>query len=358
MPASLTLQLKKLKEEDFFKRLRHLSKKNQIEFCQTAAFHPLLPRLPEKEIIRQIILNREINECLIGKDFYRPRGFFPPEMAYSNQLKRVLIDLGVEYVVLDQHSSPLGVKNEPYELLFYTNKHTDTKNNNVYKKVSDTKNIPNKNLGIFFRDENLSIKIAYSDIKSIDEFNLELNKYYRKADQYIVMAMDGETFGHHQPGQDDLLFDILNNRKKYFVFVSEIEKYIRIKREIEPRISSWAVSDANMRKKIYWPEWSYPGNKIHSLQWGLTRLAFINGGDKVNQWKTSQALHSDQYWWASNRPYWNPGMVKKGAWMLYESIRSNKVNTKIIKNRAKRIYQQVIDLVGGEEERVEFLPRP
>ena len=361
--ASLTLQLKKLGEEETLARLRSLARKNCIEFTDSAAFHPILPRLSVYEIRKQIYLNREINEKIIGNEFYRPKGFFPPEMAVSKRLLKVLIDTKIEWIVIDEYSYPKGVKKIPHNVFFYFNnerlnlsKNNETKVNKININISNTENLPNKNLKIFFRNEKISTKIAYSDIESLEEFDLEYKKYDEQSNNYLLMAMDGETFGHHQKSQINFLFDLLSNKKEHFVYVSEIEKYIRTKMPLVPLPSSWAVTDELMRKKIYWPKWSSPKNKIHAMQWRLTRLAFKNfPKDELIQNLLHQALHSDQYWWASKTPYWHPGMIKKGAWMLIEVIRRNKLNNVILKQEGEKIYEEIVEIVGGQEERVEFL---
>ena len=55
-----------------------------------------------------------------------------------------------------------------------------------------------------------------------------------------------------------------------------------------------------------------------------------------------KSLHSDQYWWASRRPYWHPGMVKKGADLLLKSIKLNPRVKEGIKKDAERIYNDIL----------------
>ena len=71
-----------LKRIDLIRRIKRLVLKKQIELVSSAAYHPLLPLIDEKQVIEQI----KENEIILRKYFGEKiplKGFFLPEMAYS-----------------------------------------------------------------------------------------------------------------------------------------------------------------------------------------------------------------------------------------------------------------------------------
>ena len=101
--ASLTEQLARENKIDFFDRVKALTRKGQIELVGSAAYHPVLPLIPEEEIIRQIKLNDEINSKYFGGEWVR-KGFFIPELAYSQEVSKVIKSLGFDWISIDQTS--------------------------------------------------------------------------------------------------------------------------------------------------------------------------------------------------------------------------------------------------------------
>src|SRR3972149_6901274 len=69
--------------------LKHLGETKQLEFTGSAKYHAFLPLIPEDEIIRQIHLNDETCKYYLGEG-YDPKGFFPPEMGYSDKVGKVV----------------------------------------------------------------------------------------------------------------------------------------------------------------------------------------------------------------------------------------------------------------------------
>src|SRR3989338_5490743 len=65
-------------ELDIIEMLRELLIRGQVELTGSAKYHPLLPFLPESEVIRQIKLNEEVLHKYFG-EAWKLSGFFPPE---------------------------------------------------------------------------------------------------------------------------------------------------------------------------------------------------------------------------------------------------------------------------------------
>src|SRR3989344_6865081 len=99
--AALVELFDKFNYRDVIDDLRQLGNSGQIEFTSSAKYHAFLPFLNEKEIVRQIKINDETNKFFLG-DAYRPKGFFPPEMAYSDNLPPILENLGFEWLIIDE----------------------------------------------------------------------------------------------------------------------------------------------------------------------------------------------------------------------------------------------------------------
>ena len=84
---------------DVIDDIKQLAKNKQLEFVDSAKYHPILPLLPEKEIKRQIKLNRQTNEYFF-KQTYKPKGVFPPEMCYSDEVGRVVRELNYDWLLI------------------------------------------------------------------------------------------------------------------------------------------------------------------------------------------------------------------------------------------------------------------
>lgn len=349
--ASLTEQLDRAGFDDVLTDLRRLAERGQVELTGSAAYHPLLSRIPFSEISRQVRLNEEINRRYFG-GIYKPRGFFPPEMAYSKKVGDAVAELGYEWILVEDCCSSI----QP--VLF----------DRVYR-------LDNLNLAVFFRQRELSLAIAFKQIQKAEEFEARAKKELKEED-FILTAMDGETFGHHHKDG----FEILEGLYAKFesATISEIAKRFPKGEENDPMESTWAASHDDCKKGSIYPRWDHPGSPLHPKQWELYRLAITVVEGYVHQippklmdgktpsvrltidqrkWLKARdfldkGLHSDQFWWASHNPYWHPAMVKRGADLLLKSILNIPELSESEVNRAKELYQEIttegIKLYGAE----------
>jgi predicted glycosyl hydrolase (DUF1957 family) len=60
----------------------------------------LLPLIPESEIERQIDLNYKGNSDVF-RGVFNPKGFFPPEMAHSSDLSKIVRTKGYDWLITD-----------------------------------------------------------------------------------------------------------------------------------------------------------------------------------------------------------------------------------------------------------------
>ena len=85
--------------EDCVESLDSLLRWERVELTGSAAYHPILPLIPRHEIRRQISYNSERHQEVFSS--WKPRGFFPPELAFGHELPPVLVDLGFEWCLAD-----------------------------------------------------------------------------------------------------------------------------------------------------------------------------------------------------------------------------------------------------------------
>lgn len=322
--------------KDVIEMVGTLLERGQIELTGSAKFHPLLPKIPEDEIKRQI----ELNAATLKKYFgdYQPKGFFPPEMAYDSVVAKVAKEMGFSWIIAEELSY-LG--RVAYDRI-YQDQETG--------------------ITLFFRERETSYKILSGQLGTPKLLWDSLGDRVAK-NEYLLTAMDGETFGHHRPGMDQALMDLLTLPELPTVLISEIpEKFPQVEK-VEPRPSTWALMEKDLEKKVPFARWDDPDNEIQRLQWQLTELAIetVRGSDNPGKAREmlDRALHSDQYWWASARPWWSLEMIERGAFELKETILAVPGAAAEIKQKAQDLYFAILTtgFAWQREGRVEELAK-
>jgi len=329
--AVLTELFEKFNCSDVIAGIKELATKGQIELTASAKYHPFLPLMPEEEIKRQIELNTETNKKYFGKAF-NPAGFFPPEMAYSRKVGEVVAKAGYKWLILDELAHSGETKKIDWSKT-YTLKGYDDFN-------------------IFFREREASFRILSAEIgMSIFSSGMLIKLLGDRVNknEYLITAMDGETFGHHRPGLEDLLFDLFNTKELQSVHISELSKLFKNSESVEPRNSSWALMKRDIEQNTPYSRWQDKDNAIHAMQWQLTDLA-LNSIKSIDQKSKDynkmrnaldQAIHSDQYWWASAMPWWSIEMIEAGARDLQNVVLQSNL-PKSDKNKAEELYKKII----------------
>jgi len=314
---------------DILEMIKKLLSSGQLELTGSAKYHPLLPFLPEDEIIRQVKLNEETLCRYFGRDF-KPQGFFPPEMGFSVDLAKTISKLGYKWIIADELSFPRRQAQQKYD------------------RIYQISGIPN--FSIFFRERKMSWIILSGQIGTGKLLVQSLGERL-KNNEYLLTAMDGETFGHHRPGLEMLLFEIYQSKKIKTVKMSDLLTLFPSREEIEPLPSTWALMEKDLEKKKPFARWYDDDNIIHKTQWELTQLAInavrdIQAKDNPGYEKARQsldkALHSDQYWWASARPWWSIEMIEKGAKELYDSILLVSGLQEETRKKAEELYRKIV----------------
>ena len=312
---------------DLIDILKTVGKEGRIEFTSSAKYHAFLPFLEEGEIIRQIKINDETNKFFLG-DAYKPKGFFPPEMAYKEKLSEIVSDLGFKWMILDE----IACTGEPGKVNY----------SKIYK-------IKNTDLLVFFRERRLSNLIMSAVVRSRETL-VEAMKDDLKSGRYLITAMDAETFGHHRPGLEKMLFDVFEAPEFKLIQISDIPKYYKEVIEIMPVKSTWASSKEDIKKNIQFLSWSDPENIIHKWQWDLVNLVLkeVKAMDKKHprydlvRKKMDLALASDHFWWASAKPWWSLEMIEDGIYRLLDTIRTIPDISKEKLEEARDYYEKII----------------
>ena len=313
--------------KDILHGIKQLLKNGNLELTGSAKYHAFLPFLPESEVERQIKLNEESLDKYFG-DLWRQagkKGFFSPEMAYSKKVARVAKKLGYQWIIIDELAFPVGEKQSSRTV--YTIKEFD-------------------DFAVFFRDRSLSFSILSSKGAGAAPTILRYLGERLTRDEYVVTAMDGETFGHHRPGLETLLFDLLRAEQIIPSKVSDLIEAYKDREAIEPNDSTWATTKQNLKDNTPFSRWKSEGNIIQKWQWELTDLA-IGIVSKESENKNlrkllDEALHSDQYWWASARPWWSLEMIERGAFELKAIILKSHAATAREKEQAEEFYKNII----------------
>ncbi|PKL71968.1 hypothetical protein CVV26_03430 [Candidatus Kuenenbacteria bacterium HGW-Kuenenbacteria-1] len=309
--GSLTEQFAQYGFKNIIDDIKKLAEKGQIELVASAKYHLILPLVPEQEIIRQIKLNNETNKKYFG-EIYQPKGFFIPELAYSFKVAKILKKLGYQWIVLDE----------------IAHKEKKTQDENNFYQIKGL-----NNFYVFFRNRKISNLFFTGEIKNSKDFFKILSVKRQIKNNALITALDGENLGHHQLKMAEIWQEILNSKKLQTMTYSEYLAMNSMKniKEVEPQECSWASKESELKKGVPFAYWNNPNNKIHQLQWKLTKLAIKIVFQLKQKYSDTlkyqnirkeldQSLFSCQYWWATMDPNWSPRMIKKGAEKLLKVI--------------------------------------
>ncbi|MBU0598059.1 hypothetical protein KKF61_03625 [Patescibacteria group bacterium] len=294
--GSLTEQLVEHKLTDIVKRIKILAFKKQIELTGTACYHPILPLIPAKEAIRQIKLNDYINKKYFGRA-YRPKGFFPPEMGYSPELAKIVNRLKYQWIIMDEIAAYGKL-----EKINFNHKY-------IIKGVG---------LKAVFRNRAVSDYFSFHSQANHPEKFWEFVHKEKRSSEYLITAMDGENLGHHRLGFDKFWTELATEKNVKTLTISELLNKYQTKETVNPKKSSWSSRNFEVNKNNPYILWQGANNSIHHLQWKLLNevIQLVNKNKQhFNYYKArallDRRLASDQFWWASAKPWWSLAIIKK-----------------------------------------------
>jgi len=323
--ASLTEQLPPAGLASIIRDLKFLARRGQIEFTGSAKYHVILALLPENEIIRQIELNNQTNKKFFGS-LWRPTGFFIPELCYHKKVAKILKKLGFKWVVLDE--------------IAYNGKFGQVKFDKQYI-------IQSVGLPVFFRNTRISNLFFTAEAKTVNDF-FKIVEQDGRLGNYLLTALDGENLGHHQKEMDELYEQLLDTGKFQTVNFTDMLSIYKESQKVKPLNSSWSSREEDIARGVPYSLWKNPKNEIHRLQWQLTHFVLKVANKAVKdpnftlaRQKLDQALHSDQYWWASANPWWSIEMIENGAKMLVDVLKLLKNISPDKIEKAEKLYQKI-----------------
>jgi hypothetical protein len=338
--ASLSEMLLEYEGEAVIDNLKLLGESNQIEFLETASYHPILPLLEPKYQKIQIELNRKINAKIFGQSF-KPRGFFPPELAVDRELPPQLSKMGYNFSLFPSTSFPtvfgVGI---PYL---------------------------NLNEGKFFllpRNRTLSNDLAFKKFPNSKAF-IQAVVHYSEGNELAtpIVGMDFETFGEHHANYDNFLIDSFSKLRSIqlsdLIQIHEFSKTDFLISSNDFRSSSW--STITNVESVPYPLWDDPTNSLHQLTLllmsilsdGFNYLEDIKDGSHLNLLLKSQ--QSCQLWWQSEGRF-GPNIVRRAIEFqittlnnlteLVDSQRPEKSAVlKMLLNSANRIVEQINKII-------------
>ena len=333
----------KFGHRDVIDGFRELLKRGQIELTESAKYHPLLPRLPRDEIIRQIELSRQTNQKYFG-ELYQPKGFFPPEMAYDRKVAEAVAEMGYEWIIVEELSYQPKFNVVDYQKIYEVMGTTLRRGSGLPAGEAGQAG-EGERLKIYFRQRDISYKILSGQLGTAKLFLQELGDRIHR-DEYLLTAMDAETFGHHRPGMEKLLFGLYKTPQIKTALISELPKLFPMREVTETRPATWALMQKDLETNVPFARWEDPGNEIHAMQWELTNLAIKMVRESADPGPAremlDEALHSDQFWWACARPWWSLEMIERGAYELKETVLAVSGAPEYNKRQAQDLYYRII----------------
>lgn len=321
MPLSLQYQLDKYGFYSLIKDIKDLYEQEKIELTSSAAYHSLLPKVSSVIAERQIILNEYGLGYYFGKDkgfegedalmLKNVVGFFPPELASSHEVLELVNSLGYQWLLADQCAFYERPEYNPvYALEGMDTKvvcrHTALSNLLSFKRDPNTEDIIDCILGI------------------------------RNEGKDVVVALDGEYFGHHNKEGIfvlDVLCQQLTQLGINLVTISELmDNSSEVPIKYLPT-STWGATANQIKEGLIYPLWENKDsvsnnalwavfNKVlefdHILKvpksidysalhtfpiWDLAKLQNTQDavivGNLTKEILYLQSLNSDQFWWSS-----------------------------------------------------------
>jgi alpha-amylase/alpha-mannosidase (GH57 family) len=331
---------------DWIDSLRELVQSEKVELTGSAAYHPLLTKLPETVLEEQIILNEYGLGYYLGRKtgfegepsimIRNLNGFFPPEMAINSSVAKKLDELGYKWVVADE----CALDGEGDRSGIYS-----------FKDV---------NVQLVARNRGISNQISFMRTTDIEYLKQPLMKNN-------VIVLDGETFGHHNKEGILLLENIVDFMHEKGISTVTMSQYLDQISDIKLldsvnllKESSWGASDEDMSNGDLYPMWAISGNKVQAEMWDLQdeivslydqplSITIIEDAETAPIWKVfpsddikdrilfHQSLNSDKFWWASDKKLptgqvlHHPGMVKNSLALWQQLSKADKVKGKVEK---------------------------
>lgn len=317
----LFLRWEELGYIDLINDIAELVSDERIELTSSASDHALLPLITEEETKLQILENERILKLYIG-EYYKPKGFFFPEMAYNSKVGKIVKEMGYEWIVLDEIA-----------------KNGKLNTNNFHKKYVDKET----DLKVIFRSRKDSLSFVPNIIKDQETSDKEL----------CITATDGELYGLRHIDHTGVFENLLKDTKLETKTIEEFIKEDRPEEKINLFDCSWESTEEELKDGQPFILWSDRKNKIHKLLWQFAHhtIKTINSRKedhnyKWARWHMVRGLASCTFWWAAARDFklfsaisWSPDQIERGINEMIRAIRSlESEDTRELKIEAEKMY--------------------
>ncbi|OGG19429.1 hypothetical protein A2721_02785 [Candidatus Gottesmanbacteria bacterium RIFCSPHIGHO2_01_FULL_47_48] len=320
--ASLLLQLEQIKDHDFFEKIKALGNRGQIEFLNSAIFHPILPLTPLPVITRQIKENAEIVEKFCHS---KPvPGFFPPELAVDEKVLR-LISKQMDFTIIDESSlNPnFDLKEIPKSSIFkfqISNFKFLVSSRSLTELIRGYPTVLHADKLITFINSQISVpKERGANLKSP-----------------LVSVSDAEVFGHHYSERTNLLRGLFESGG--FRFIKATTALENLKSQVSSLksslvASSWQTAREDIKAGVPFIFWNNPHNPLQKKYHRLAQMAYKFLKKCSQEESSSHTIHSAEHYfdqgisschtyWLSNSPWWHPDLAELGARNLVKTIRT------------------------------------
>lgn len=309
---SLTELLLKKGHEGVVESVKKCLDADKIELTASAAYHIILPLVPSDLRRRQIRINYENNKKIFGAN-YNPQGFFPPEMAYGHEIIQDIKTFGYKWTITEDIPFACIHNSVPY---------------NYIPAVDD--------LAVFLRSNHWSNRISFDkdgqgrhlrgDVIA-EKMVYEMSRWFGDKDGYMILAMDGETFGHHVKGHIEYFLEPFldylakhDDKIKLVKITDLLNVFLKTEKSVPP--GSWSTTDVDFWRGDFYPLWKSHYNKCHKVIWDLTDIAIKSVSRILEDFDKS--LNSCTFWWCPPSPDSSevmPAMTRKGVDMLINIIK-------------------------------------
>lgn len=311
--------------------LAALAEGGSAEFAAGTKSHALLPRIPRTEAERQIRLGDEEMRELLGWS-WRPRGLFPPALAYGRQVAEVAAGRHYRWVLLDEISlGRLGAAPTDYVCVAS----------------------PEEKPAFFFRSRDLSAAFLSSTPRALRR---HLEAVLGRG--YGVAVVPAEKLGAASRGLENLAW-LLEQRAPIPTTPSDLLTLFPERRPTEPLPASRRTTPEDLAMGIPFAAWSSPDNELQGLLWHLASLAWteVERIEKETP-KTPErgrmrvcldlGLHSAPFRQASRSPAFRPDAVREAAALLRKSVEAGgALVPEEIHTQAREAHERLLGVVDS-----------
>jgi alpha-amylase len=250
----------KAKQPEYISVVKQMVKRKQVELLTGGYYEPILPSIPEKDRIGQILKMTQFIKSEFG---YTPRGMWLAERVWDGFLSKVLAQAGVEYTLIDDyHFLCAGLGQEELGGGYYISEQDGHK------------------LKIFPISQILRYYIPFKNPEDVINFFHSL--LYQDGTFVLSMADDGEKFGLW-PGTKNLIYG-----EKW------LDRFLTLVKQnsfwLETLTFSEFIDRYPSKGRIYLPSASY----FEMTEWCLPAKAQVELFEVQQMVEAAGAAHADK----------------------------------------------------------------